>query len=169
MDIVAVKVAIVGDQGVGKTSLVLRYSKNTFGTSYMPTLGADFVIKEERMSDARRVQLYLWDLAGNPAFSVMRQYYLHGAHCVLACFALDDPISFRGLKAHLKEIGRIRLGALPVIVTGTKGDLDQVIDQAEIQTLCNDNGSPYVRTSAKTGENVHALFLKAATSALQPR
>jgi len=133
----------------------------------MPTLGADFVVKEERLPDGRRVQAYLWDIAGNPAFNVMRQYYLHGAHCVIACFALDDLGSFRGLKMHLKEVDRIMPDRLPVIVAGTKGDLEQVIDQVEIEKVFSDERAPYVSTSAKTGENVNVLFLKAITMALR--
>ncbi len=167
MDIVARKVAIVGDQGVGKTSLLLRYTRNTFQESYYATVGADFAMKEEKLASGRKIQLYLWDLAGNPTFHVMRQYYFHGAQAVIICFALDDPRSFETIKAHLKEIDRFRLRNLPVIIAGTKGDLEQAIGQVEIDALCKDEGLPYVCTSAKTGENVQALFLKVATAALQ--
>ncbi len=166
MDIVARKVVIVGDQGVGKTSLLLRYTKNTFQESYYATVGADFAMKEEKLDNGRRIQLYLWDLAGNPTFRVMRQYYFQGAHAVIICFALDDPRSFETIKANLKEIGRAGSQNLPVIIAGTKADLVQAIGQAEIDKLCKDEGLPYVRTSAKMGENVHELFLKAATAAL---
>jgi len=167
MDIVALKVTIIGDQGVGKTSLVLRYTKNTFPESYMPTLGADFSVKDEVLDNGKRVQLYLWDLAGNPTFKVMRQYYLAGSRVILICFAVDDPSSFRSVRTNLKDINRDRSRSLPVIIVGTKGDLKDAVGQAEIDALCKAEGLPYIRTSAKTGENVHALFLKAATVGVQ--
>ncbi|MEX2682210.1 MAG: Rab family GTPase [Candidatus Sigynarchaeota archaeon] len=166
MDVVGLKIAIIGDQGVGKTSLVLRYTKNTFPESYMPTLGADFSVKEESLANGKKVQLYLWDLAGNPTFKVMRQYYLAGSHVILVCFAVDDPRSFQSARTTLKEISRDRSRNLHVIVVGTKGDLKDLVNKAEIDALCKAEGLPYVRTSAKTGENVHALFIKAATTAI---
>jgi Ras-related protein Rab-1A len=167
MDIAALKIAIIGEQGVGKTSLVLRYTKNTFQESYMPTLGADFAVKEERLASGKKVQLYLWDLAGNPMFRGMRQYYLHGSHAVIVCFAVNDPGSFEASKVYLKEIRRERARNLPIIFAGTKADLDQAINQDDIDRACKDESIPFLRTSARTGENVHELFLKVVTTAMQ--
>jgi small GTP-binding protein len=160
MKIFTSKVVVVGDQEVGKTSLLLKYSKNTFQENYKPTLGADFIIKEEKLDNDDEFHLYLWDLAGHPSFSILRQYYMHGANGALVCFALNNNNTFDSVENWLKDVYRVRPQKIPVILVGTKSDIDQDVDQDRIDKFCSDNEVVFMKTSSKEGENVREVFLK---------
>jgi small GTP-binding protein len=160
MKIFTSKVVVVGDQEVGKTSLLLKYSKNTFQENYKPTLGADFIIKEEKLDNDDEFHLYLWDLAGHPSFSILRQYYMHGANGALVCFALNNNNTFDSVENWLKDVYRVRPQKIPVILVGTKYDIDQDVDQDRIEKFWSDNEVVFIKTSSKEGENVREVFLK---------
>ena len=160
MKIFTSKVVVVGDQEVGKTSLLLKYSKNTFQENYKPTLGADFIIKEEKLDTDDEFHLYLWDLAGHPSFSILRQYYMHGANGALVCFALNNNNTFDSVENWLKDVYRVKAQKIPVILVGTKSDTDQEVDQEKIDTFCAENDLVFMKTSSKMGENVREVFLK---------
>ncbi|MHA1792044.1 MAG: Rab family GTPase [Promethearchaeota archaeon] len=153
------KICVVGDQGVGKTSLLLKYSKNTFYDNYKPTLGADFIIKEENIKDTDdKFQLYIWDIAGNPTFSILRTYYMHGANGAFICFDLNNPESFSNVDKWLNDVYRIRPERIPVILVGTKCDKPALVNQKDIDIYCKDHGLPYLKTSSKDGTNIKELF-----------
>ncbi len=154
------KVCVVGDQEVGKTSLLLKYSKNTFQENYKPTIGADFIIKEEKLSNGDEFHLYLWDLAGHPSFAILRQYYMHGANGALICFDLNNPATFTTCENWLKDVFRIKPQKIPVILVGTKGDIEQKVKQEDIDNFCKEHGVIYMKTSSKAGENVRELFMR---------
>ena len=154
------KVVVVGDGAVGKTSLLLKYSKNTFFDNYKPTLGADFIIKEEKLDNDDQFHLYLWDLAGNPSFAILRSYYMHGANGALVCFDVNNPKSFESVSNWIADVYRIRSSSTPIIIVGTKSDIEQKISEEEIKKLCDEKKVPYMATSAKEGKNVREVFLK---------
>jgi len=160
MKIFTSKVVVVGDQEVGKTSLLLKYSKNTFQENYKPTLGADFIIKEEKLEGDDEFHLYLWDLAGHPSFSILRAYYMHGANGALVCFALNSNSSFDSIDNWLKDVYRVRPQKIPVILVGTKSDTDQEVDQDKIDNFCAENELAFMKTSSKESYNVREVFLK---------
>jgi small GTP-binding protein len=155
------KVCVVGDTTVGKTSLLLKYSKNTFIENYKPTLGADFVIKEEKLNDDDQFHLYLWDLAGNPSFAILRQYYMHGANGAIVCFDLGNLATFESVNNWLKDVYRIRPQKIPVILVGTKADIEQVVPDEDIEAFCSEHEDiPFMKTSSKDGTNVREVFLE---------
>ncbi|MHA1369939.1 MAG: Rab family GTPase [Promethearchaeota archaeon] len=154
------KVCVVGDSAVGKTSLILKYSKNTFLDNYKPTLGADFIIKEEKLESGDQFHLYLWDLAGNPSFAILRSYYMHGANGSLICFDLNNIESFKSVNNWLKDVRRIRSPDIPVILVGTKMDKEQLVLQEDIDEFCKSNNIEFIKTSSKEGINVRKVFLR---------
>lgn len=153
------KVCVVGDVSVGKTSLLLKYSKNTFMDNYKPTLGADFIIKEEKLPNDDQFHLYLWDLAGNPSFAILRQYYMHGANGAVICFDLGNPASFESVDTWLKDVIRIKPDRIPIILVGTKVDAPQKVDEDVIQAFAKEKGLPFIKTSSKEGENIRDVFM----------
>ncbi|MBN2150827.1 MAG: hypothetical protein JW839_05265 [Candidatus Lokiarchaeota archaeon] len=82
-------------------------------------------------------------------------------------FAFDDPGSFHDVRAYSREICRARPGRVPVIIAGTKCDLAQAVGEDEMARARERGGWPCMRTSAKTGEGVPALFVRAAAMALE--
>nr|MDO8112731.1 Rab family GTPase [Candidatus Sigynarchaeota archaeon] len=158
MKIITMKVVILGDPEVGKTALLSRYVRNAFREYYLPTLGSEFTITEKKIRDGTEIHLHFWDLAGSGSFAVMRRYYLHGANAALICFALDKPASFHGVEAWKNDLDHVRSGAIPIILVGCKSDVTPEVDHDLIDAFCVRNSVLFVKTSARTGENVHRLF-----------
>jgi small GTP-binding protein len=154
------KIVISGDQEVGKTSLILKYSRNTFTESYKPTIGADFIIKEEKLANGDEFHLYLWDLAGHPSFAILRQYYMHGANGALICFDLNNPATFATIENWLKDVLRIKPQKIPIIIVGMKSDIEQKVPQEDIDAFCKEHGVIFMKTSSKQSENVKELFMR---------
>nr|MDO8113295.1 Rab family GTPase [Candidatus Sigynarchaeota archaeon] len=160
MKIYTSKCCVIGDAEVGKTTMLLKYSKNTFNENYKPTLGADFIIKEEKLPNGDEFHLYLWDLAGHPSFAILRQYYMHGANAAIVCFALNNQATFENVEGWLKDVYRVRLEKVPVILVGTKSDLSREVSDDQIDAFCKEHGLVYFSTSSKTGENIREVFMK---------
>jgi small GTP-binding protein len=179
------KVCLIGDGGVGKTALRERYVGASFTRSYLPTIGADFATKTEILG-AIEAKLLIWDLAGQPRFSVVREGYYRGARGLLLVFDVARPDSFESAPLWLKEAWKHLEGgrSVPLVLIGNKIDLRHqdhlhtrggrnlptappIISTAqghalvrEIKTLMP-KGSPtprYIETSAKTAENVENAF-----------
>jgi small GTP-binding protein len=158
------KVTVLGDNGVGKTSLILRYVKNEFTEEYKRTLGADFMVKKLEIPDspADGITLAIWDLAGEEEFTQLHDYYLVGTAAAVLCFDLTNRSSFEHLPNWLAEINKI-CGDIPFICVGTKQDLadDRQVPEEEIAEFANSNPNlalPVFETSSRTTANVNELF-----------
>ncbi|MHA2368647.1 MAG: GTP-binding protein [Candidatus Hodarchaeales archaeon] len=189
------KFCLIGDGGVGKTAIRERYVGASFTKSYLPTIGADFATKTE-IVDGIEVKLLIWDLAGQPRFSIVREGYYRGARGILLVFDVARPDSFESAPMWLKESWKhLEHGrSVPLMVIGNKTDLrDQnhlltrvgrdlstappLIRPAqghalvhEIKKLMPRDAAPfanYTETSAKTGQNVNSVFNKLTKMILQ--
>ena len=96
------KVILLGDGGVGKSSLMNRYVANKFDTHLFHTIGVEFLNKELEV-DGRPVTLQIWDTAGQERFRSLRTPFYRGSDCCLLTFSLDDGQSFRNLANWKKE------------------------------------------------------------------
>ncbi|MFX0018334.1 MAG: Rab family GTPase [Promethearchaeota archaeon] len=160
------KIAIVGDPGVGKTSLILRYTNNAFRRSYIPTLGvavSDSIFKIKSST----IQLVLWDIAGQVKFETMRQQFYLGSDAILLVFDLTNPKSFENIPNWYNDLKRQlanREGIIGFIV-GNKKDLkDQIqVNSERAIELANNYNLSYFETSALTGEDVDDAFNGLAT------
>ena len=88
-----VKIVIIGDSGVGKTNILLRFCDNQFKTNYTSTIGVDFKIKIIPVEDCK-IKLQIWDTAGQERFKNVNQTYYKGAIAVLLVYSIDDEKSF---------------------------------------------------------------------------
>jgi small GTP-binding protein len=163
MDMVK-KVCLLGDPGVGKTSLVRRFVTDQFDDKYLSTIGAK-VTKKARIVEVPasplRINLILmiWDVAGNQDYPQFYDMYLKGMEGVLSVADLSRPSTFNGLKDSVSHVLKHTEGA-PVVFLLNKADLvDPVsVDQDEIRSLADEKGIPILATSAKTGMNVEKAF-----------
>ena len=94
---VLVKLLLIGDSGVGKSCLLLRYSDDKFTTSFITTIGIDFKIKTIRL-DNKKVKMQIWDTAGQERFRTITAAYYRGAHGVLLVYDVTDERSFENVR-----------------------------------------------------------------------
>ena len=169
-----IKAVVVGDGGVGKTSLLITYSTNSFpGEDYIPTIFDNYVAKV--MINDRYVQLNLWDTAGQEDYDRLRPMSYPQTDVFLLCYSIDSTSSL--LNVELKWVPEIRhyCPNTPIILVGTKidlrgsphqNDLVETKDALEVTKslgLCN-----HLECSSKTGESVKSVFESAIQTVLTP-
>jgi small GTP-binding protein len=159
------KYIIVGDPGVGKSSLLLKFAEDKFDDNYLTTLGIDFRAKHILIND-HNCKLQLWDTAGHEKFRVLTKAYYRGTDCVFCCFDVTNAESFDGLQRWINEIHSSldeKRKCLKIIV-GTKIELQnyRTISYEKADSYANMHGYKYYETSARTGNGINRLFLESA-------
>ena len=178
------KLTLVGESGVGKSSMLSRFADDKCLSSHIATIGVDFKVRSARMPThaARRppeqppqvrtiqldsdvVKLQLWDTAGQERFRTITTAYYRGSHGVIVCFDLTRPESFEQVKYWLSEVERHTLVA-NVLLVGTKSDLvgQRRVSAGDAQALADELKLDYVESSALHDVNVHQAFLQLACS-----
>ena len=158
------KICVVGNGGVGKTSMVLRYCENSFKESYLMTIGSNFSTKTVELADHPQLQvkLQLWDLAGQKHFSFVRPPFYRGATGIIYVFDLTRRSSFADLLEWRDEVEKV-IGQKPSLLIGNKLDLAH---QGQREVAAQDgealkgemHAMQYFETSAKEGDSVEEVF-----------
>jgi len=156
------KIIIVGEAGVGKTSLVRRYIDDAFDEKMKITIGVDISVKRLPERDGG-VALQIWDLGGQPQFKEVADLYFRGAKGVLAVFDVTRKASMDRLADWIENL-RSKVGTVPTVVLGNKTDLREDeksgITKDEGKGFASRYSSDYVETSAKDGNGVNEAFSK---------
>ncbi|KAI7781826.1 small GTPase superfamily [Diaporthe eres] len=168
------QVIILGDSGVGKTSLMNQYVNKKFSASYKATIGADFLTREVLVDD-RQVTMQLWDTAGQERFQSLGVAFYRGADCCVLVFDVNNSKSFDALDSwrdeFLIQASPRDPDSFPFVVLGNKIDVEEskrVISTKRAMTFCQSKGGiPYFETSAKEAINVEQAFEVIARNALQ--
>eukprot|EP01006_Ploeotia_vitrea_P023272 TRINITY_DN55713_c0_g1_i2.p1 TRINITY_DN55713_c0_g1~~TRINITY_DN55713_c0_g1_i2.p1 ORF type:complete len:221 (-),score=4.40 TRINITY_DN55713_c0_g1_i2:158-820(-) len=146
-----VKVLIIGDSGVGKSSLLLRFTDDMFDPTYIATIGVDFRIATIPRNDNQIVKAQLWDTAGQERFKTITQSYYRGAHAVALCFSVTDRQSLSNCEKWLQDLAVYTAPDIVKVLIGTKADLTdkRQVSEEEIVAFASQHGLRYVETSAK--------------------
>lgn len=165
------KVIILGDSGVGKTSLMNRYVNKKFSTQYKATIGADFVTKDVVVDD-KLVTMQIWDTAGQERFQSLGVAFYRGADCCVLVYDVTAPTTFKSLDSWRDEF-LIQASPrdpenFPFIVIGNKIDQEnRAVSSRRAQAWCQSkNDIPYFETSAKEAVNVETAFITVARNGL---
>jgi len=170
---VLLKVIILGDSGVGKTSLMNQYVNKKFSKQYKATIGADFLTKEV-MIDDKLVTMQIWDTAGQERFQSLGVAFYRGADSCVLVYDITDPKSFESL-AGWKEEFLIQASPqapedFPFVCIGNKVDLAdqqrQVTTSRARQWCQSQNNMPLFEASARDATNVEQAFRQIAQKAL---
>ncbi|KAL7131471.1 hypothetical protein ABFS83_12G005200 [Erythranthe nasuta] len=168
------KIIILGDSGVGKTSLMNQYITKKFRPQYKSTIGADFVTKEVHIGD-KLVTLQIWDTAGQERFQSLGVAFYRGADCCILVYDVNVLKSFETIQNwhqdFLKQVNPSNPETFPFVLIGNKVDVDggnsRVVDKTRAENWCKSKGDiPYFETSAKEDYNVDAAFLRVAQISL---
>ncbi|RVE65193.1 hypothetical protein OJAV_G00134130 [Oryzias javanicus] len=158
------KLLLIGDSGVGKSCLLLRFADDTYTESYISTIGVDFKIRTIDM-DGKTVKLQIWDTAGQERFRTITSSYYRGAHGIIIVYDVTEQESFNNVRQWLDEIDRYACENVSRLLVGNKSDLvgKKVVDAATAQDLASSLKIPFLETSAKSSDNVEKAFLTMAS------
>jgi len=169
---ILLKVIILGDSGVGKTSLMNQYVHKRFSNQYKATIGADFLTKEV-MIDDKLVTLQIWDTAGQERFQSLGVAFYRGADSCVLVYHITDKKSFDNLESWMDEFlvhaAPRNQEQFPFVVLGNKADMakKRAIQSQTAADWCKSKGDiPHFETSAKEAMNVEQAFQTIAKNAL---
>lgn len=159
------KIVFLGEQGVGKTSLITRFMYDTFDDNYQATIGIDFLSKTMYLDD-KTIRLQLWDTAGQERFRSLIPSYIRDSRAAIVVYDITKRDSFEHIDKWIEDVNNER-GKESVIlcVVGNKTDLgeDRQVSTEEGKTKAELLGaSIFMETSTKAGHNVKNLFKKIA-------
>jgi len=154
------KILLIGDSGVGKSCLLLRFADDSWTDSHISTIGVDFKIKTLNC-DQKVIKLQIWDTAGQERFRTITSSYYRGAQGIILVFDCTDMESFNNVKQWLGEIDRYACENVNKLLVGNKTDLVQgrVVDKSVAQEFADSMSIPYIETSAKNATGVEDAFM----------
>ncbi|XP_064989473.1 GTP-binding protein YPTM2 isoform X1 [Musa acuminata AAA Group] len=192
------KLLLIGDSGVGKSCLLLRFADDSYLESYISTIGVDFKIRTVEQ-DGKTVKLQIWDTAGQERFRTITSSYYRGAHGIIVCsnnqlkyilcyyrgnlmdclieslelqvvYDVTDQESFNNVKQWLNEIDRYASDNVNKLLVGNKCDLtaNKVVSYETAKAFADEIGIPFMEASAKNATNVEQAFM-AMTAAIKNR
>ncbi len=163
---------IIGDMGVGKTSIVQRFVRDHFDTNYKATIGVDFEIEQFKIL-SMPFNLQIWDTAGQERFRCIASAYYRGAHSIILAFSLVDPESLVNATRWLKDVLEVsaRSDSMPLIfLVGTKKDLLDLTSPTNVRRVeeeavafAKEVNAEYWPVSSLTGQNVNEFFFRVAS------
>jgi len=152
------KLLIIGDSGVGKSSLLVRFADNTFSGNYITTIGVDFKIRTIEIN-GERVKLQIWDTAGQERFRTITSTYYRGTHGVIVVYDVCSGDSFANVKRWLHEINQNCDDVARVLVGNKCDDPDRrVVLREDAGRFATQMGIQLFETSAKENINVEEMF-----------
>nr|XP_045012782.1 ras-related protein Rab-23 isoform X3 [Jaculus jaculus] len=152
---VAIKMVVVGNGAVGKSSMIQRYCKGIFTKDYKKTIGVDFLERQIQVND-EDVRLMLWDTAGQEEFDAITKAYYRGAQACVLVFSTTDRESFEAISSWREKVVA-EVGDLPTVLVQNKIDLldDSRIKNEEAEALAKRLKLRFYRTSVKEDLNVN--------------
>ena len=156
------KLVIIGDSGVGKSCLLLRFADDTFTENYYSTIGVDFRFKCLEIGE-RKCKLQIWDTAGQERFKTVTSAYYRGADGIIIVFDQTDKESFINIQNWIDDISKYSTDDPAIIIFANKDDIKREkkkVNDLDIEELEKKTGLEVIKTSAKTGEKVNYAFEK---------
>ena len=157
----SVKFIIVGDSSVGKSNILLRFSRNIFDSGHQATLGIEFANKHLIYNNTDYL-VQIWDTAGQENFrSVTRAYYKASA-VAMVVYDITKEESFEHIKTWLSDCKELAPNTVLLVLVGNKTDLEEqrVISKERGENLAKENNMLFFETSAKLGDGIEQAFQK---------
>lgn len=151
------KLLIIGDSGVGKSSILLRFSDNLFSGTYITTIGVDFKIRTIEV-EGEKVKLQIWDTAGQERFRTITATYYRGTQGVMVVYDVSNLDTFGNVRRWLQEIEQNCDDVVRILVGNKCDSPDKKVSTEEGQALANQMNISFFETSAKDNLNIEKVF-----------
>ncbi|XP_032090362.1 ras-related protein Rab-13 [Thamnophis elegans] len=153
------KLLLIGDSGVGKTCLIIRFSEDSFSGTYISTIGIDFKIRTVEV-EGKRIKLQVWDTAGQERFKTITTAYYRGAMGIILVYDITDDKSFENIQNWMKSIKENASAGVERLLLGNKCDMEmkRKVSRDQAEKLCREHGIRFFETSAKSSLNVEEAF-----------
>ena len=150
-----VKIMLIGDSNVGKTSILKRFCKNIFSTSYISTVGIDFENKYIKIGK-QTINLQIWDTAGQERYKVLSRNYYNNSDAFMIVYDITNLKSFESVTNWIEQIKENASENVKSILIGNKSDLEvkRKIKTEEGKNLANKININFYETSAQNGSNI---------------
>ncbi|KAI8097707.1 rab protein 6 [Halteromyces radiatus] len=157
------KLVFLGEQSVGKTSLITRFMYDTFDNTYQATIGIDFLSKTLYIDD-RTVRLQLWDTAGQERFRSLIPSYIRDSSVAVIVYDITSLESFNNTNKWIDDVRAERGDDVIIVLVGNKSDLNdkRQVTTEDAEKRARELNVMFMETSAKAGHNVKTLFKKIA-------
>jgi len=150
---------LIGDTGVGKSCILLRFADNTFTESYISTIGVDFRFRTVEL-DKKVCKLQIWDTAGQERYRTITSAYYRGADAIVMVYDVTNRDSFRHVNDWLLEVTRYSSEDTCKLLVGNKSDVagGRVVTSQEGESFAKQLNVDFMETSAMDGTNVEKAF-----------
>ena len=154
------KLLVVGESGVGKTCMLLRFADNKFEENFLSTIGVDFKVKEI-MVDNKKVKLQIWDSAGQERFRNITASYYRNCSAIIIVYDITNVDSFEQVRRWVTDV-RGFVPDAPLLLVGNKCDLEESrkVSYDDGKKLADEFGFVFLETSAKTNLNIEDVFVE---------
>ncbi|CAF0846840.1 unnamed protein product [Adineta ricciae] len=154
------KVVLIGDSSVGKSNLLLRFTRNEFRLDTQSTIGVEFAYKQI-IIEGKKIKTQVWDTAGQERFKTVIPQFYRGSEGALAVFDLTKPESFEHINTWIEELHRHTPADIPIVLVGNKSDLvdQRKVSQDQAKDLAQRLKVSYMETSALNASNVEQAFV----------
>ncbi|KAH8741900.1 rab1a protein [Cryptosporidium ryanae] len=163
------KLVLIGDSGVGKSCLLLRFADDSFTDSYITTIGVDFRFRTIKIGD-KVIKLQIWDTAGQERFRTITSAYYRGADGVVLVYDTTSSSSFEHIDDWVTEVNRYTTDSTKILV-GNKCDLEsqKMIDVSKGKKKAQELGIDFMEASAKNSTNVEECFINISRKLLEKK
>ena len=155
-----VKLLIIGESGVGKTCILLRFADDKFPIVHQTTVGVDFKQKMINFNN-KTIKIQIWDTAGQERFRTLTNNYFKPANGIILVYDVSDENSFYSIKNWIKQIESLADPSVCVILIGNKCEVDESVRKVkyeDAQKLAKELKIPFMETSAKNNLNISQVF-----------
>lgn len=164
-----VKLVLLGDMGVGKSSIALRFVRGEFTENSEPTIGAAFLTQTVNISNVS-IKFDIWDTAGQERYHSLAPMYYRGAQAAVVVYDITNSKTFQKAVNWIKELKQQANSQIIMVLTGNKADMaseKRAVSREEAQTFAEENNLIFTESSAKTGMSVGDIFMAIAQTLSQ--
>jgi small GTP-binding protein len=167
-DNMVAKILTIGESGVGKTCILLRYTDNKFIKHHLTTIGIDYKTKDVNIN-GKSIKLKIWDTAGQERFRNITQQYYKGADGIVLVFDLTDRNSFEKIREWMKQIqSYTQRESIAIVLLGNKCDADnKAVSAKEANDIATEYNMKFFETSAMNNINIEESFKQLSTEIMK--